>query len=120
MLLVNTIQKKICNKLVFVAVNTQKICNEAVDDCLITLKFISVWFVTSKMLKKFYELLITDDDVLFCNEDFSKVSFYANQMDILGLCLDKINLNDDNNFYKDDPDIIINVILLAWHNNFEK
>ena len=29
-------------------------------------------------------------------------------MDILGVDLDKINLDDDNNFYEDDPDTIIN------------
>ena len=32
---------------------TQKMCNEAVDDCLAALKFITDWFVTSKMLGKF-------------------------------------------------------------------
>ena len=32
---------------------TQNMCDEAVDDCLTTLKFIPDWFVTSKMIKKF-------------------------------------------------------------------
>ena len=30
-------------------------------------------------------------------------------MGILGVDLDKIDLNDDNNFDEDDPDTIINV-----------
>ena len=41
-------------------------------------------------------------------------------MGILGVDLDKINLDDDNNFYEDDTDTIINVRLLAWLNKFEK
>ena len=41
-------------------------------------------------------------------------------MGILGVDLDKINFEEDNNFHKDDPDIIIYVKLLAWRNKFEK
>ena len=32
---------------------TQKMCNEALNDCLASLKFFSDWFVTSKMIKNF-------------------------------------------------------------------
>ena len=39
---------------------------------------------------------------------------------LLILDLDKINLDDDNNFDEDDPDIIIHVRLLARRNKFEK
>ena len=31
---------------------TQRMCDEAVDDCLPALKLIPDWFVTSKMIKK--------------------------------------------------------------------
>ena len=41
-------------------------------------------------------------------------------MGILGEDLDKINLDDDNSFDKDDPETIIHVRLLAWYNKFEK
>ena len=41
-------------------------------------------------------------------------------MGILGLDLDKINLDDENNFYEDDPETIIQVRLSAWRNKFEK
>ena len=41
-------------------------------------------------------------------------------MGILGVDLDKINLDNDNNFDEDDPDTIIHVRLLAWHSKFEK
>ena len=39
---------------------------------------------------------------------------------LLVLDLDKINLDDDNNFDEDDRDIIIHVRLLARRNKFEK
>ena len=41
-------------------------------------------------------------------------------MGILSIDLDKINLDDDNNFDEDDPDTIIHARLLAWHVKFEK
>ena len=41
-------------------------------------------------------------------------------MGILGVDLDKINLDDDNNLDVDDPETIIHVRLLAWRNKFEK
>ena len=41
-------------------------------------------------------------------------------MGILSVDLDKINLDDDNNFYEDNAETIIHVRLLAWHNKFEK
>ena len=50
----------------------------------------------------------------------SQVTFFANQMGILGLDLDKINLQDDNNFCEEDPEAIIHVRILAWQNKFEK
>ena len=41
-------------------------------------------------------------------------------MGILGVDLDKINLDNDNNFDENDSETIIHVSLLAWHNKFEK
>ena len=57
--------------------------------------------------------------MLFSDEDFSKVTFFADQMGMLRVDLDNTNLND-NNFYEDDPEIIIHVKLLAWHYIFKK
>ena len=56
---------------------TQQMCDEAVDDCLVPLKFISDWFVTSKIIKEIDNALHADDDILFYNEDFDKVTFIA-------------------------------------------
>ena len=43
---------------------TQRICDEAVNDCLDGLRFIPDWFVTIKMLDKFYDVLNATDDIL--------------------------------------------------------
>ena len=40
-------------------------------------------------------------------------------MNILSVDFDKINL-DDVDFYEDDPEALIHVRLLTWHNKFEK
>ena len=92
--------------------------DEAVDDCLVALKFIPDWFVTSKMLEKFDNALHANDDILSYNKNFDKVTFIANQRHPLAVVLDKINL--DNDFDEDDPNIMIHVRHLAWHSKFEK
>ena len=71
-------------------------CHEAANLCLAALKFIPDWFVTSKILQKFDNALHANDDILFHNEDFDKVTFITNL---------------DNNFDEDDLDII-------FHTNF--
>ena len=91
---------------------TQRICYEAVA-CPATLKFIPDWFVTSKMLEKFDNILHANDDTLFYNEDFDKVIFIANQRHILAVDIDKNNLHNDNNFVENDPDTIIHVRLFG-------
>ena len=54
------------------------------------------------------------------DEDFSKVTFYANEIGILGLDLDEININDNDNFCEDHPDTVNHFRILPWHNKFEK
>ena len=64
---------------------------------MVTLKFISGWFVRNKILERFYDALLHDDILLF-DENVSKVTFFANEMGILGVDLDKTNLYDDDEF----------------------
>ena len=92
--------------------------DETVDDCLVALKFIPDWFVTSKMLEKFDNALHANDDILSYNKNFDKVTFIANQRHTLAVVLDKINL--DNDFDEDDPNTVIHVRPLACHSKFEK
>ena len=73
------------------------------------------------MLEKHNNVLHADDDILFYNKDFYKVTFIANQRYILTVDLDKISLdNNNNNFDEDDLDTIIHVRLLACHSKFKK
>ena len=60
------------------------------------------------------------DNIFFFDENFSKFTFCANQIGILGVDLDKINLDDCNNFDKDDPETTLYVRLLAWRSKCEK
>ena len=53
------------------------------------------------------------------NEDFNKVTFFANEMGIFSVDLDKTNLDDDKNFDKYNTEITINVRLLAWEINLK-
>ena len=46
----------------------KKISDKAVDDLLVALKFVRDWFVTSKMIKKFFTDLCPDENILYFNE----------------------------------------------------
>ena len=69
----------------------------------------------AKCLKKFDNTLHAKDDILFYNEDLDKVTFIANQRHVL-----VVVLQNDNNFYEDDPDNIIHIKLLAGCSKFGK
>ena len=73
-------------------------CDEAVDDFLTALKFVPDCFFASKMLEKLDNALHVHDDILFYNEDFNKASFIACQRQFIAADLDKIKLDNDNNF----------------------
>ena len=94
-------------------------CDKAVDDCLASLKFITEWFVTSKMIKELFTALYADENILFFKEDSGNVVFSCNEMGIINIDLNNINLGDTN-YEEDDPDSIIHIRLLAWHIKFEK
>ena len=67
------------------------------------------------MLEKFDNTLHAKDDILFYNEDLDKVTFIANQRHVL-----VVVLQNDNNFYEDDPDNITHIKLLAGCSKFGK
>ena len=98
---------------------TYRMCDEAVDDSQEVLKFIPDWFVASKMFKKLFTSLYTDDNIIYFNENSGDVIFSCNEMGILSLDLTNIIL-DDSNYDEDDPETIIHVRLLVWHSKFEK
>ena len=98
---------------------TQRICDEAVDDCLAAVKFIPDWFVTSRIIKNLFTALYTDDNIHYFNEDSGNAVFSCNGMGILNIYFKNINL-DDINHNQDDPKTIIHIRLLDCHIKFEK
>ena len=79
---------------------------QAVDDSLATLKLIPDWFILSKMIKKLFNALYANQNMLCFNEDSGNVVFNCKEMDILNIDLNSISLN--NNFDED------------WHIKFKK
>ena len=86
---------------------TQRLYDEAADDCLVGLKCTPERFVRSKMLEKFDNALRANDDILFYNEYFDHVAFIANQRYIFSEDLD-----NDYNFDEDKQRInVINQLI---------
>ena len=86
-------------------------CDDAVDDFVRALNFVSDWFVTSKMIKILFPALYVDENILYFDKDFGNVVFNYNEMSILNIDLKNINL--DNNFDEDDPGTFSHVRRLA-------
>ena len=77
---------------------TQRLCDEAVDDTLTSLKLIRDWFVTCKMIEKLDTALYADENILYFDEDSDNVAFSCNEMGVFNIDFNSINL--DNNFDK--------------------
>ena len=56
--------------------------DKAVESCLAALKFIPDWFDISKMLEKFHDDLLANVDILYFDDNFSKVTFFADEIGI--------------------------------------
>ena len=98
---------------------TQGMCDKAVDKFLLALKFVPDRFVTSKMIKKLDDAWFANYNILFFDEDPGSFTFSSDEMGILSVHHDKINL-DDVNFDEDDPETIIHVRLMSWHNRYKQ
>ena len=66
------------------------------------------------------DTLLANDYILLLKEGFSKVTFFANEIGILSVDLDKINLDDKNNSDEDDPEALSHVRPLTRRYKFEK
>ena len=71
------------------------------------------------MIKKLDDDLFSNGDIIFYNEDSNYVTFFSDEMVILGVDLNIISL-DDINFNEDDPKTIIHVRLTYWRNRFKQ
>ena len=75
-----------CNKVVFEETcmlkyclnryKSQEMCDKAVDAFLRTLNFFPDWFGPNKMLEKLYDVVFSNDDIVFFNEDSDFVAFF--------------------------------------------
>ena len=66
---------------------TQEMCDKAVNNFLPALKFVSDWFVTSKMIKNLHNALFTDDDILFLTKILAMSHFLLTILIILTLMM---------------------------------
>ena len=80
-------------------------------------KLFATGLLQIKWLKKLFTDLYADENVLYFNKDSGNFVSNCNEMGILNTDFNNINL--DNNFDKDDPDIIILATLLGRHIRFE-
>ena len=76
-------------------------------------KLFATGLLQIKWLKELFTDLYADENILYFNKDSCNFVSNCNEMGILNTDLNNINL--DNNFDKDDPDIIILATLLARH-----
>ena len=89
---------------------TQKMCDEAVDGSLASLKFITDWFLIRKMINELFTSFYANDGLLLFDEDSGDATLFCDEMGSVY----HNNINLDKNFDKDDPDTITIIRLLAW------
>ena len=71
-------------------------CDNAVDDFLASVEFVSDWFVTSEMIKILFTVVYADENILLFNEDSGNVIFICNEMGMLNVDLNNNNLDHTN------------------------
>lgn len=76
---------------------TQLMCNNAVNACLLALKFVPRWFVTTKMIAKLDNAVFSNGDrVLLGDIDSDIVAFFNNDEELNIKILSNVNCNDNS------------------------
>ena len=57
-------------------------CDKVADVCLPGLKLVFDWFVKNKMLEKLYDVVFSNDDIIFVNADSDNVTLFSHVMGI--------------------------------------
>ena len=73
-------------------------CDKAVDGFLAASKFVSDWFITSKVIKNLFTDFYADENILYFNEDSSDTVLNYYEMRVLDIDLNCINI-DAYNFW---------------------
>ena len=95
-----------------------KMCDEAVDYYLLTLKFAPDWLVTNRMLEKLDNFVFSSDGIIFNHVDYNIITFLSDNVDFNTIGLHNINFNNDN-FDEEDPEVIIHVGLMDRPNRIK-
>ena len=98
---------------------TREMCDKAADSNLVILKFVSEWFLISKMIKKLGNAVSSNDDIVFGGIDSDIVTFFSNDVGFYSINLNNVN-PDDVNFDDYDPKTINHVRLMAWYNRYKQ
>ena len=82
-------------------------CDKSVDSYLLALKFILDWLVPSNMIEKLYNVIFSNDDMVFWDIDSDIVTLFSNDISLNSINLINFNLDDD------DPKTINHVRFMA-------
>ena len=88
-------------------------CDKTVDACLRALKLVPDWFVSNKMLEKLDDVVFSNDDIVFVNENSDNVKFLVMIWPLTLYTLIILLLMMIDNFDDDVPETIICVRLLV-------
>ena len=78
---------------------TKEMWDKFVDSCLLALKFVPDWFVTSNRIEKFDSVVFSNDYIVFSDLNSDFVTFFIG---FNSITLDNVNLYD-NDFNYCDP-----------------
>ena len=84
-------------------------CDKAADNFLLVLKFISDWFVTSKMIEKGDSAVFSNDYIVFGDLGFNFVTFFSSDVCLNSITIHNTNLDYVNFGYCDPENITINI-----------
>ena len=98
---------------------TQKVFPKAVDSYLLASKFVFDWFVTSEIIEKLDNAVVSNGDIVLGGIDSDIVTFFSNDIGLNSVIMNNINLDDDD-FGDCDPETINHGRLMAWYNRYKQ
>ena len=94
-------------------------CDNAADDFVLAIKLVPDLFITSNVIGKLYDVVFSNDDLVFGDLKSGFVAFFSNDKGLNIVTMDSINL-EDNNFNNFDPETINYITLMGWSNRLNQ
>ena len=94
-------------------------CDKAVGTSPPALKVVPDWFVTNRMVEIPDNVVISENSVVFVNEDSHNVTRFSDNVGLNTIYVNNINL-DNENFVDDDPGAIIHVKFIVWCDRYKQ